>query len=344
MYRPTPWRVPPLLERIVVTATDHAALLAWIAGTLGVREARHAGTIQALWAGYGELFRIELSDRPLRRAIVKWARPPRDEDDVSAARKRRSFDVETTFYRTVAPRCDDTCRVPVLLAARGSETIGEWVLVLEDLDAASYDLRLAEPAGAQLDAALAWLANFHARFLGEPVEGLWPQGTYWHLGTRLDELAAIDDAALRDAAPRIADRLATMRYPTLLHGDAKEANFCFTRTGADVAAVDFQYVGHGCAMSDVAYLLYGRGDEPADGIDRPRLDTYFAHLRRALARRPDAATIDVTAVETEWRDLYVVARLDFCRFLAGWRPDMWRRDRRGQRFVRGMLGRTVVSG
>lgn len=327
-----------------MTATDHAALLAWIADTLGAREARHAGTIQALWAGYGELFRIELSDGPTRHAIVKWARPPRDEDDASAARKRRSFDVETTFYRTVAPRCDDSSRVPALLAARGSEAIGEWVLVLEDMDAAGYDVRLAEPAGAQLDAALAWLANFHARFLGESVEGLWPEGTYWHLGTRLDELAAIDDAALRDAAPRIAERLATMRYPTLLHGDAKEANFCFRRTGADVTAVDFQYAGEGCAMSDVAYLLYGRSDEPADGIDRPRLDTYFAHLRRALAHRPDAAAIDVNAIETEWRDLYAVARLDFCRFLAGWHPDMWRRDHRGRRFVRGMLDRAVVSG
>ncbi|ODS57355.1 MAG: hypothetical protein ABS36_05545 [Acidobacteria bacterium SCN 69-37] len=316
---------------------DRSAVLSWIANTLGAREARHAGSIQPLWAGYGELFRIELSGRAVRRAIVKWARPPRDADEPSAARKRESFDVETTFYRRVAARCDETCRVPVLLAARGGGETGEWILVLEDLDASGYDTRVAEAAGAQLEAALAWLASFHARFLGESVDGLWPTGTYWHLGTRLDELAAIDDAALRTIAPRVAARLAAVRYRTLVHGDAKDANFCFGPRGTDVAAVDFQYVGAGCAMSDVAYLLYGRSDEPADGIDRRRLDTYFRHLRRALGRRPDAEAVDIDALEAEWLSLYPMARLDFCRFLAGWRPEAWRRDLAGQRFVRAML-------
>ena len=298
---------------------DRSELLAWIAGALGARGAHHAGTIQPLWAGYGELFRVDLTDGPVRRAIVKWARPPRGADDTSARRKRRSFDVEAAFYRMLAPRCDETCRVPALFAARGGDESGEWVLVLEDLDAAGYDGRSDEPDDAQLEAALAWLASFHARFLGERFDGVWPVGTYWHLGTRLDELPAIGDRALREAAPAIAARLASTRYPTLLHGDAKPANFCFARNGA-VAAIDFQYVGHGCAMSDVAYLLYGRDDEPADGIDRERLDSYFGHLRRALARRADASRIDVAALEAEWRGLYPVARDDFRRFLAGWQP------------------------
>ena len=33
------------------------------------------------------------------------------------------------------------------------------------------------------------LAELHARFLGEAPEGLWSEGSYWHLATRLDELA-----------------------------------------------------------------------------------------------------------------------------------------------------------
>jgi hypothetical protein len=291
--------------------------LDWIAASLGARSVRRQ-TIQSLWGGYGELFRVELTGASMRTAIVKYARPPHGTPaDASFERKCRSYDVEIAFYRAVAPRCDDTCRVARLLAARGSRAEGEWTIVLEDLDARGFDVRVDEASGAQLDAALAWLASFHARFLGEHVDGVWPIGTYWHLATRQDELAIIADRTLRDAAPRITAQLAAGRYQTLLHGDPKEANFCFTRDGAAVAAVDFQYTGRGCAMSDVAYLLYGRSDEPADGIDHTRLDTYFRHLRRSLARRADP--VDADAVEAEWRALYPVARLDFTRFLAGWK-------------------------
>ena len=299
--------------------------LEWVAQVLNARSARHGTHIQTLWAGYGELFRVELDGGELRTAIVKWARVPA-RDDVSSTRKARSFEVEAAFYRDIAPRCDDTCRVARLLASRCAER--EWILVLEDLDAAGYELRVDEADSATLEAALAWLASFHARFIGESFDALWPTGTYWHLDTRRDELAAIEDRRLRDAAPSIAERLAAAQFQTLLHGDPKEANFCVARSGS-VAAVDFQYCGRGCAMSDVAYLLYGRADEPADGIDHARLDIYFRHLRRELASRE----IDIAPVEAEWRALYPIARLDFCRFLAGWRPAMWRHDARGQRFV-----------
>ena len=259
--------------------------------------------------------------------------PPDAKDPISDARKRRSYDVEAAFYRELAPRCDDTCRVARLHGSR--VTPDEWLFVLEDLDAAGYRARHDEADATGLDTCLAWLASFHARFLGERCEALWPIGTYWHLATRTHECDAITDAALRAAALRIDAALTSARYPTILHGDPKEANFCFSRDGTAVAAVDFQYAGPGCAMKDVAYLLYGRADEPADGIARDHLDTYFRHLRVALARRGDA--VDAAAIEAEWRALYPIARLDFCRFLAGWRPSLWRRDDRGQRFVREKL-------
>jgi Ser/Thr protein kinase RdoA (MazF antagonist) len=199
-----------------------------------------------------------------------------------------------------------------LLASRN---IGlEHALVLEDLDAAGFAGRTDEANDAELDALLGWLASFHARFVGEPLpDGVWPIGTYWHLDTRKDELANIADRALREAAPIAAARLAGAKFQTLLHGDAKDANFCFARDGS-VAAVDFQYTGGGPGIVDVAYLLHGRRDEPPDGIDAERLDRYFDHLRRALP-----TSVDATALEAEWRELYPIALLDFSRFLAGWR-------------------------
>jgi hypothetical protein len=305
-------------------------MLDWIAEVTGARRARRGRQLQSLWGGYGELFRVELEGGVAATAVVKHVRPPAAaQSTVSDLRKRRSYEVEAAFYRDFAGRCDDTCRVARLY---GSRTAGsESLFVLEDLDAAGFPLRHDDADATGLAACLAWLASFHARFLDVPAGGLWPIGTYWHLGTRTDELPAITDAALRDAAPAIEARLAAARYQTILHGDPKEANFCFGEDGRRVAAVDFQYAGRGCAMKDVAYLLYGRFDEPADGIAHDHLDTYFRALRTA------APTTDLDALEAEWRALYPLARLDFCRFLAGWRPARWHRDRRGQDYVRRAL-------
>lgn len=305
-------------------------MLDWIAEVTGSRRARRSLKLQSLWGGYGELFRVELEGGVASTAIVKWVRPPvAAHATVSDTRKRRSYEVEAAFYRDFAVRCDDTCRVARLYGAR---TVGtESMFVLEDLDAAGFPLRLADADATSLEACLSWLAAFHARFLDAAPTGLWPTGTYWHLATRTDELTAITDPDLRLSAPALEARLAAARFQTILHGDPKEANFCFTKTGSRVAAVDFQYAGRGCAMKDVAYLLYGRSDEPADGIAYDHLDTYFRALRAAQP------ALDLDALEAEWRALYPIARLDFCRFLAGWRPARWHHDRRGQDYVRRAL-------
>ena len=180
---------------------------------------------------------------------------------------------------------------------------------------------------------LAWLAAFHARFLGVAPEGLWKTGTYWHLATRPDELAAIDDADLRAAAPILDRKLRAATFQTFVHGDAKLANFCFAPGGRAVAAVDFQYVGGGCGMKDVAYLL--SGESSSEAVEQRHLDTYFKHLREGVARLHPS--IDVATLESEWRALYPIAGADFCRFMAGWAKEHWRSDGAGQRLVRDVL-------
>ena len=154
-------------------------------------------------------------------------------------------------------------------------------------------------------------------------EGLWPVGTYWHLATRPDELAALDDGRLRRAAPILDAKLAAATFQTFVHGDAKVANFCFSDNGDDVAAVDFQYAGGGCGIKDVAYFLSICMTEVECEASAPRhLDTYFGFLREVLAQRRPEVSAD--AVETEWRALYPGAGADFYRFLAGWSPDHWK--------------------
>ena len=295
--------------------------LDFVARVTGAERARRGDRVQSLWSGYGEIVRVRLEggsrsaggDRAT--VIVKSVKPPArvrgKPDDASHARKRRSYEVELAWYRTFAPRCDDHCRVPAFLGGRAAG--GEWLVVLEDLDDAGFPERRRRANGAELDVCLGWLAAFHARFLGVAPEGLWKTGTYWHLATRPDELAAVSDPELRAAAPILDRQLRAATFQTLVHGDAKLANFCFARGGRAVAAVDFQYVGGGCGMKDVAYLLYG---ESSASVERQQLDAYFKRLREEVARLHP--TIDGDALEAEWRALYPIAGADFRRFLAGW--------------------------
>lgn len=306
--------------------------LEWVARVTGATSARRAERIQSLWSGYGEIFRVELIGAAVASSVVvKSVEPPArargTRADASHARKCRSYDVETAWYRTLAAGCDETCRVPLLHGSRAANE--RWLLVLEDIDAAGFSERRRDPGPVGTEACLRWLAAFHARFLGAAPEGLWKQGTYWHLATRQDELAAIEDAELREAAPILDRRLNQCLFKTLVHGDAKPANFCFTRGGLEVAAVDFQYVGGGCGMKDVAYLVSD------DAGEERWLDVYFVHLRAALAARPDR--VDAASLEREWRALYPIARADYHRFLAGWAKEHWRRDTHAQRLTRDVV-------
>lgn len=297
--------------------------LDWVARVAGGRSARRGARLQSLWGGYGEILRVDVAGGDVESVIVKCVKPPpRAKDDVSDARKRRSYEVERVFYERFAPRCSEACRVPRLFGAceaRGRDA--EWLFVLEDLDAAGYPERRRASDAETLDGCLAWLAAFHATFFASAPNGLWATGTYWHLATRRDELASVA-ADIRALAPRIDAELASCAHRTLVHGDAKLANFCFARDGR-IAAVDFQYVGGGCGVKDVAYLVSG---EPGEAR---ALDAYFRHLRREL----EARAIDAGPVEAEWRALYPFACADFYRFLAGWAPEHFARDRHAHRVL-----------
>jgi hypothetical protein len=290
--------------------------LQWVAKATGAHSVRKGERVQSLWSGYGEIVRVRLAGTDRTTAIVKSVKPPArvrgKRDDASHARKCRSYDVEMAWYRNFAARCDDACRVPSFID--GQVAGGEWLFVLEDLDDAGFPERRRRANGAELDVCLAWLAAFHARFLGVAPQGLWKTGTYWHLATRPDELAAIDDPEVRAAAPLLDRQLRAAAFQTLVHGDAKLANFCFAPGGRAVAAVDFQYVGGGCGMKDVAYLLAGESSSVA--VEQRHLDTYFKHFREDVARLHPS--VDGAALESEWRALYPIAGADFRRFMAGW--------------------------
>ena len=210
------------------------------------------------------------------------------------------------------------------------------IMVLEDLDASGFAGRRQRVTETEIDACLSWLANFHATFMGERPDGLWPTGTYWHLATRPDELAALAEGPLKDAAATIDERLTDSPFQTFVHGDAKLANFCFYADGRNAAAVDFQYVGGGCGMKDVAYFISSCLDEDESEAMAPDLlDRYFELLGNTLER--SGKELDFVALEQDWRALYPVAWTDFYRFLQGWSPGHWKLHRYSERLAREVL-------
>ncbi len=290
---------------------------------LNAKHAQEVELIQSLWSGYGKISRVRLSGTKRQTVVVKnillkpVANHPRGwNTNNSHNRKVKSYEIETHWYKEYSNQCNNSCRLPEFLGAF-SEGDQQWI-VLEDLNL-EFPVRkdFLDLDGVKL--CLEWLANFHANFIGKQPNGLWPIGTYWHLATRPDELEKLKNQELKIKASVIGDKLNSCKYQTIVHGDAKLANFCFSEDGSKVAAVDFQYVGGGCGMKDVAYFLGScLSGEECLVHEEELLDYYFDKLGSAL--KVSNSLIDFEELEQEWRQLYPFACADFTRFLLGWMP------------------------
>ncbi|MGF1722472.1 ecdysteroid 22-kinase family protein [Vibrio kyushuensis] len=281
--------------------------------------------LQELWGGYGKLVRLRSQNES---AIVKCVEIPEYithpkgwNTKRSHQRKLNSYLVEMRWYQDYAALCDRHCYVPKPIYIDRQDH--SHFLVMEDLAQVGFPNTTNTPTKQQISACLKWLAYFHAKHIGHKGEGLWPSGTYWHLQTRPDELDKLIDVPLKNAATKLDQVLTKAPYQTLVHGDAKLANFCFSECGTKAAAVDFQYVGKGCAMKDIALFISSAVDpsECSDVEDR-LLDEYFEYLDSALKLyRPELAHKDV---EQAWRPLFSIAWADFQRFVKGWSPEHWK--------------------
>jgi len=295
--------------------------------------------IQSLWSGYGEIVRFGLIDSLLESVVVKHVNLPEGGNhprgwntNLSHQRKLKSYKVETEWYKSFSNTCNNTCKIPecYALETQGSEVL----MVLEDLDASGFgERRNSSLSWDEVYACLHWLANFHATFLGVKPEGLWETGTYWHFETRPEELEVLTDLPLKKAAAAIDKKLNESPFQTLVHGDAKLANFCFSKDGKKVAAVDFQYVGGGCGMKDVAYFIGScMSEKDCERFEDKILDYYFAQLKTAVSAKNKS--IDSEALEQNWRNLYHVAWADFHRFVKGWHPGHWKINSYSERVSR----------
>lgn len=178
---------------------------------------------------------------------------------------------------------------------------------------------------------LRWLAAFHAAFWEEHIfADVWPEGSYWHLDTRREELQCIGSewAELRQVAEEIDAQLrgrenksdtSTGQFRTLIHGDSKAANILFgpVKTGdepPECALYDFQYCGGGYGVKDVVYLLVSSVDARVlQKEEQSLLVYYYEYLVKELKpEQRTAYTLDIM------KQHYQLALLDYVRFMAGW--------------------------
>lgn len=336
------------------------SLIDWLASTTK-KEVRSPTLIQSLWSGYGACFRATLFDKADNTSMpvvakcvqpsVEISHPKGWQSNTSHIRKCRSFEVEHYFYTHLQPNTNADCLTPMCLvsasgtnvlekpaanlvaketvsAANNAELKSEnnsnaHILVMNDLDDAGYTRRVTSLSAKQAHSVLRWLAAFHARFMGIVDTNVWPEGTYWHLSTRQDEWQAMVDGPLKREASRLSSQLSSARFQTLLHGDAKVANFCFTPDFNQCGGVDFQYTGLGVGMKDVAYFIGSALSESSQRTHTTHcLDYYFDCLRTKLIGTQYESQHH--EIEQEWRALYPIACADFNRFLAGWSPDHWK--------------------
>lgn len=330
-------------------------------------------TIQTLWSGYGKIVRYRLEGQSCPASIiVKSIRPPKQTQhprgwntSTSHQRKLLSYRVEANWYHNWSKMCDVNSRVPICYGLSSHERIEDTVtrydadsrcnpddsaaiILLSDLDAEGFPLRHKRLTIEQAKVCIEWLACFHGHFMQESPqdswpEGLWKMGSYWHLGTRQDEFRAMAESSIKQAAYKLDALLNQTRFKTIVHGDAKVANFCFSEDSSRVAVVDFQYVGGGCGMRDLVYFLGScLSEEECKQHHASLTRFYFCKLDQALINKRTA--ISAKDVEQEWRPLFAIAWADFHRFILGWAPEHHKNNDFSRSMTKQALNSLTYSG
>ncbi|KTF16725.1 kinase [Pseudoalteromonas sp. H105] len=276
-------------------------------------------TITSLWSGCGEIVRCSLDDKPCVLKAINVPdhinHPRITQSAVAIDRKKHSYHVEYSWYRRYSDTLPLQCRA--LTCFNTLKKDQNYVLVFADFTQQGFTP--AVPCDEHILSIVKWLAYFHAYHLNNNGDELWNEGNYWHLSTRPDEYANMPNGELKQLAHRVENKLNTCEYNTLIHGDAKLANFAINSQTLDVLGYDFQYVGKGVGIVDLMYFLGSCLDEHALlTLTDKYLDAYYSFLSCAI--KHFNIPCDAQSVITQWQALWPYAWTDFYRFLAGWSP------------------------
>ncbi len=284
--------------------------------------------LTSLWSGCGQIVKCQLDEQACVIKAIKVPdhinHPKIKQSNFALNRKRDSYHVEYAFYKQFSHKLPK--QAAAIECIKAINKGDEFALVFKDFSKQGYSQATTE----NIKAILKWLAHFHAFHLNAfhlnafhlnaKFDGLWQQGSYWHLDTRPDEFHNLPEKSdIKKAASLLNSALKQCDYKTLIHGDAKLANFAANSQG-HILGYDFQYVGAGVGVIDVMYFMTScMDDSELHKHAQSYLDYYFSQLKQALSDyQPHINADDVV---TQWAHLWSVAWADFYRFLLGWSPE-----------------------
>ncbi|KAH8149369.1 uncharacterized protein LAJ45_06448 [Morchella importuna] len=272
--------------------------------------------ITSLWSNYGHIYRLTFPSHP--PLILKLIQPPPTPRTASEShiRKLLSYRAERHFYTHLShhltPHSPSQPRTP---SPQPTPTPPSSSTTSRRHSRSPPRTATPPPTPAAPDEA----------------RGVWQRGGYWYLDTRAEEMQCLLDddgdggyAFLLPHVQAVAERLRVRPGDlgaTLMHGDCKGANIVFAPPGGDgevrCALYDFQYVGVGLGVQDLAYFLGTSVDVRLleGGGEDALLRGYYDELVAALGRRGvevGGYTWEVLVGQWEW------ALVDWMRFMAGW--------------------------
>lgn len=201
--------------------------------------------------------------------------------DRSAMRDRNviAYNNEVKFYQTLADR--SKVPSPVCYYANIDTKANNHLILLEDLAPAVSGSRILGCSGQQAESAVKHIAEFHASWWEKPSlnEIKWLPSPSRNIVLDPVERQSLYDqwwiAFFNKAAHHLPDHLVNMgkflgkhqswieEYAanatprTLIHGDFSLENVLFSTNqgGSNITIIDWQSIGHGYGIFDVAYFL-----------------------------------------------------------------------------------------
>ncbi|MEY2454021.1 MAG: hypothetical protein QOD92_3595 [Acidimicrobiaceae bacterium] len=285
-----------------IPTTPDAITLEWLSDVLGAAvtsvDKQMVGTGQM-----GDSVRLTLAyeDGTRGPASVVAKLPALDPTSRATAAAVRSYEIEVSFYRELAPALP--VRAPHCYLALHDAVTDDFILLLEDLAPARQGDQLAGCTVDQAAIAVDELPKLHAPRWGDPTLESMPwlhrntpdstvmttmlvTGLYDGFRTRYaDRLDPEVFALCERFIPRLSSYLTDRPGPwTVAHGDYRLDNLLFgtEEGGPPVAVVDWQTVAHGPGVADLSYFI-GAGLLPDDRAkhEDDLVRTYHEALRAA---------------------------------------------------------------